>query len=381
MHDKTRSAAGPFVRRHWLGCVLLLGAAILILVAPHGSAHSQDAGLFGLVTTLNHALFPHAAESDKIPDRPHAIWAAIRFTIKEYNLIPFAKLRRLRVGSIYPHLGRLRVLAGGRTELYDYHNNIIFPDQMGELKKMVARLHAEGFRVVPWISMKRAKPEHSFFLHDDWEPVVQVAQTLAEEVGVDGLQLDPEPLNVRDIPALNQGLERLSTVMRGRELSVAVPKLVPGAPEYDSGYQWGDVKYYRQLTRANALCLMSYDTDITSVPAYKKLLRNNLAVARGLFGEKQVFLGMPSYPLEIVPKGRRRPAHMSHNMPPEDGATFAEAIRDHPDLNYLSGIAIYDLEEPEDRNWSAAFQIAERAMMSLNAVWGQAIPEGSAGAK
>src|SRR5262249_3125847 len=159
--------------------------------------------------------------------------------------------------------------------------------------------------------------------------------------------------NVRDIPALNAGLDRLAPPMRGRELGVAVPKLVPGAPEYDSGYQWGDPRYYKALVHANALYLMTYDTAITSTTEYKKLVNRNLSVARGLFGQKQVFLGMPAYPLDIVPKGHKRPAHMSHNMPPEDGGVFASALKDQPDLSYVTGIAVYDLEEPEDKNWLA----------------------------
>jgi hypothetical protein len=369
-------------------CARTATLAIALALALPPSARGQDFGLAGTVALATRLVDPRTARGDDAAPRPHSIWSAIRFTVREYPLIPFAELRRLGIGTIHPHLGRLRVVPGRGPELYDYYGNVILPDQTGEFTRMVRRLHGEGFRVVPWISMKKAKPDGSFWIHDDWRPVARVARFLINQLGVDGLQLDPEPLNVRDVPALNAGLSVLEPVLAGRELSIAVPKLVPGCDEKESGYQWPTLRPYHELTHANALYIMSYDTSLAEKTSYGELLRTNLQVAKALTGRKRVYLGMPSYPPEVVPAARRprrragrrglataaapSPANVrtSHSIPPEDGVTFAESVADHPDLAHLAGIAIYDLEEPEDRNWLASWQLAERGMARINAVLG-----------
>ena len=88
------------------------------------------------------------------------------------------------------------------------------------------RRQAEGFRVVPFLSVKRAKPEGSFWIYDDWRPLLATVRAMVDELGIDGIQLDPEPLNVRDVPALNTGLGWLAGVLGGRELGVATHQLV-----------------------------------------------------------------------------------------------------------------------------------------------------------
>lgn len=307
-------------------------------------------------------------------DRPHAVWAAIRFTIKEYPLIPFERLRELGVGTIFPHFGRLRVLPDGKVELYDFYGNVLWPDQRAELKKMVAKLHSEGFRVIPWLSVKRHKPEGSFWIYDNWAPLVKTVKRFVDELKIDGFQLDPEPLNVCDVAALNTGCGWLKRALGERELGVATPKLVPGTPDIESGYQWGDTRPFAKLTNADALYLMTYDTRCQTPAEYAKLLDDNLAVAREMCGSTRVYMGLPSYPLEPVKKDAKKPKKdappprpPAHVMPPEEGRTFARALLRHRDLSMLSGIAVYDLEEPEDKNWLAAWLQAEEGLESLNA--------------
>lgn len=308
-------------------------------------------------------------------ERPHAVWAAIRFTVKEYPLIPFARLRELGVGTIFPHFGRFRVLKNGTCELYDYYGNVLWPDRKGELKKMVAKLHAEGFKVIPWLSVKRHKPEGSFWIYDNWAPLVKTVRAFVKELKIDGFQLDPEPLNVVDVPALNTGLGWLKKVLKNHELGVATPKVVPGTPDIESGYQWGDGTPFTQLTNADALYLMTYDTRCQTPAEYAKLLDDNLAVAREVCGQARVYLGLPSYPLEPVKKDAKKkakkdappPRPPAHVMPPEEGRTFARALLRHKDLGMLSGIAVYDLEEPEDKNWLGAWMLAEEGLEALNA--------------
>jgi hypothetical protein len=313
---------------------------------------------------------PSPETSPAAPVRPHAIWAAIRFTCREYSLMPFDRMREMGIGTIYPHFGRLRVTKQGRVELYDFYGKVLWPDQKSEMKKMVARLHAEGFRVVPWLSVKREKPEGSFWIYDDWTPLLETVRACVDEMGIDGFQLDPEPLNVCDVDALNQGLAWLAKVLDGREVGVAVPKLVPGTPAQESGFQWPDVAPYRALTHATTMQIMSYDTRCQNPAAYTKLLRDNLAVARALAGKTPVYMGLPCYPADPPPKPvrgkKKKPLHLpAHVMPPEDGRTFARALRDHPDTSALAGVAIYDLEEPEDKNWFAAWGLAQLGMETL----------------
>lgn len=320
------------------------------------------------------ALAPRALATE----RPHAVWAAIRFTVKEYPLIPFERLRELGVGTIFPHFGRLRVLKSGKVELYDYHNNVLWPDQKGELKKMVAKLHAEGFKVIPWLSVKRHKPEGSFWIYDNWAPVVKTVRAFVKELGIDGFQLDPEPLNVVDVPALNTGLGWLKRALKDRELGVATPKVVPGTPDIESGYQWGDGRPFAQLTNADALYLMTYDTRCQTPAEYTKLLDDQIEIAREVCGQARVYLGLPAYPLEPVkkpdPKKKDKkpkkdappPRPPAHVMPPEEGRTFARALLRHKNLGMLSGIAVYDLEEPEDKNWLGAWLMAEEGLEALN---------------
>ena len=308
-----------------------------------------------------------------VTDRPHAIWAAIRFTVKEYALIPFERLRALGIGTIYPHVGRMRVTAKGKVELYDFHGNVLWPDQKAEMRKMVERLHAEGFRVVPWLSVKREKPEGSFWIYDNWAPLVKTVRAMVVELGIDGFQLDPEPLNVIDVPALNTGLGWLATrALRGREVGVAVPKLVPGTPDNDSGFKWPSVDPYLQLTNATTIQIMSYDTRCQDSPAYVGLLRDNLQVATALTGHARVYMGLPCYPADPKPVQRKprkgQPFKLrlaAHLMPPEDGHTFAKALRNQKGMSALAGVAIYDLEEPEDRNWSGAWGLAQDGMQML----------------
>jgi hypothetical protein len=350
-------------------------AAALIAFAP--AARAQDYGLFTTMALTASILKPQAPAHETATRRPHAIWSAIRFTVKEYPLMPFARLRQLGVGSIYPHFGRLRVTPKG-VELYDFYGNVLWPDQKSEMKKMVARLHAEGFRVIPWISVKRAKPEGSFWIYDDWTPMLATTRALIDELGIDGFQLDPEPLNVRDVPALNTGLGWMRSVMGGRELSVAVPQMVAGTPEHESGFRWPDTKAYQQLTHADSLCLMTYDTRLDKPADYQALIHANVAVAKAMQGRARVYLGMPSYPnapLKNPPKhkghkkgkGPAKPApRAAHLMPPEDGRNFAAGLKGHPDLKYLAGIAVYDLEEPEDLNWLAAWKLAEAGLEEIN---------------
>ena len=317
---------------------------------------------------------PAEAAPEPAPKRPHAVWAAIRFTIKEYELIPFARLRELGVGTIFPHFGRLRVLANGRVELYDFYGNVIWPDHRAELKKMVARLHQEGFRVIPWLSVKRAKPEGSFWIYDNWAPLVKTVKSFVTDLKIDGFQLDPEPLNVCDVTALNTGLGWLKRVLRERELGVATPKLVPGTPDIESGYQWGGVEPFAKLTNADALYLMTYDTRAPDPAAYARLLDDNLAVARKLCGSTRVYLGLPAYPADPPPKPKQPrpgqppepPRPPAHAMPPEEGHTFARALLRHKDLGMLAGVAVYDLEEPGDAHWLAAWTLAEDGLAALN---------------
>lgn len=345
-----------------------LAAALIAFASP---LCAQDYGLLSTVALTAAILRPEAPARERAVERPHAIWSAIRFTVKEYPLIPFARLRQLGIGAIYPHFGRLRVTPRG-VELYDFYGNVLWPNQKAEMRRMVERCHAEGFRVIPWLSVKRAKPEGSFWIYDDWTPVVATTRALIRDLGIDGLQLDPEPMNVRDVPALNTGLGWMKSVMGGRELSVAVPQMVPGTPESESGFRWPDTRPYEQLTHADALCLMTYDTRLDRASDYQALVRRNVEVARALAGRAKVYLGMPSYPTAPLknPKRKAKPGkpapRAAHLIPPEDGRTFAAALKDHPDLKHLAGVAIYDLEEPEDLNWLAAWKLAQTGMEELN---------------
>ena len=345
------------------------------------SLHTMSPRRFGLSAAfLILAALPALAalRAPAAPERPHAIWAAIRFTVKEYALIPFQRLRELGVGTIYPHFGRLRVTRvgkmGGKVELYDFYGNVLWPTQKAEMKKMVARLHAEGFRVVPWLSVKREKPEGSFWIYDNWAPLVRTVKSLVDDMGIDGFQLDPEPLNVVDVPALNIGLGWLAArALKGRELGVAVPKLVPGTPAIESGFNWPDLTPYLQLTNATTLQIMSYDTRCQDIPSYVRLLRDNLQVVQGLCGQCKVYMGLPAYPADPKPAPRKvkkgqppgPPRLAAHVMPPEEGRIFARALMKQKGMDALAGVAIYDLEEPEDKNWSAAWELAQRGMEML----------------
>ncbi|MBI4860819.1 MAG: TIR domain-containing protein [Candidatus Riflebacteria bacterium] len=308
----------------------------------------------------------------------HSAWAEADWWRKGTTpAMPFQRMRQLGIGTVYPFIGRL--LAGGTTTGYPGQGGLK-PWPLDRFADLVKTLKERKFRVVPFVTLMDVEGTPGYFrLRDDWTPFIALVRHLVDELGCDGIQLSAEPLHaVRDVGTFNAHLVHLKRILGVRELSVTVPPLSPGVPPDDQGYTWPGTGPYAALTAADTICVMSYNRGyraIRDVPAqqrvgaswrhdyYRQVLHRCLDIGKAVRPGQRVFLGMPCYPPEYST------VDQLHQIPPEDGLTFARALAGHENLRQLAGVAVFDLQSNSDPVWPACWRLAQEGLAILNSGW------------
>ena len=260
-----------------------------------------------------------------------------------------ASLRERGIRRIYPFLGPMDAQGWPGWRSKAGHVRYV-PGRAGAF---LAAFHkaAPEIRVIPWTGGNLGQDVH---LEDAAQrrAFAEHARTLVE-LGADGIQLNVEPMP-SGTPAYLDLLREVKAAIGARTLSVAA--YPPPQPGEKSGETYWELPFLREVCGiAGELAVMSYDTGLTSAPAYEALVSTwtqQLAATLPPFGAQpeakgcEWLMGVPAYDDD---KDYHRPdvETVEHNL-----KGVMAALRQMVSAPGFRGVAVYASFSADDAKWA-----------------------------
>ncbi len=284
----------------------------------------------------------------------NAAWLGVEWSMEPHSLEQAtalaADLRARQITTIYVYVSYLKP-GGVFNPTYEYAAAFV-----SDLKSSAPELDVQAWLGVP-VKLPPGAPLTSGYvdLNDPTARVtiVRFSRFVVEELGYDGVHLDPEPIVSGDPAALALLDEVRAAIGPQARLSIAAREITPLLPEADlivnRWFTWR-ADYYREVVaRVDQIALMAYDSHAPIGWLYEQWMRFQvIALTTGLRdAEVDVFVGIPTSEEHTA----------SHNPAAENMTTgLAGLISGLNDLSaqpeVITGVAIYPYWETGDDEWA-----------------------------
>ncbi len=195
------------------------------------------------------------------------------------------------VRDVYLHVGPIDSDGGIPPERYKELSNFL----------SVSRQYGDRIRFLAWMGQLRSKLP----LQDNAvrRRIVQTAQTLIHDYGMDGIHYDIEPIVDDDTEFLYLLEDTKKAIGEDKILSVALPELIPDyvfrltRKIIDLKSYLASDYYHDVAERSDQVAVMTYENSIKQAWLYRYFIKNEVIWLTQLFSDldTKVIIGLPTY--------------------------------------------------------------------------------------
>ncbi len=323
-----------------IGCVRLLAIISLIVIA---------------VTLRACFLRPMTNDAgDHFNRRHNAAWLGVEWSMEPHTSDDVATLvtdlRARQIATVFVYVSYLKP-TGTFNPTYDHA--LKFTSNM---KRLAPELEVQGWLGVP-VKAPTGYPSASGYIDinaaENRSTIAQFSRFVVDDLGFDGVHLDPEPIVTEDASLLALLDETRSAIGPHARLSIAAREITPIFPEADliinRWFTWR-ADFYREVARrVDQVAVMTYDSHAPFAFWYEQWIRHQVIQLTASLRETKadVFIGIPT----------SEERSSSHDPNAENMMTglngLLAGLNDldaHPEI--ITGVAIYPYWETTNNEWT-----------------------------
>jgi hypothetical protein len=282
----------------------------------------------------------------------NAAWLGVEWSMDPHNATEVAALaedlQRRQIDTIFVYVSYLKP-TGLFNPTYTHAHEFV-----AALKQAAPQIEIQAWLGIP-VKAPPGSPLASGYIDLSdatvQQTIVDFSRSAVQELGFDGIHLDPEPIGSDDQALLKLLREIRSTLGENKHLSIAIPARLPVVGEVPllSQLVWSTGYYTAVTSEVDAVAVMTYDSAMPAAFLYQSWLQLQVvSLTQALDGTRaDVYIGIPA-------SEETTGAHLpwAENMRAGLGGVVAGLNDSDSCSNVITGVAIYPYWEMSDDKWT-----------------------------
>ncbi len=281
----------------------------------------------------------------------NAAWLGVEWSMEPHSISEVEKLvaalKKRQITTIFVYVSYLKP-NGEFNPTYNHAREFVTA-----FKQAAPDIEVQAWLGVP-VKVPAGTPGASGYV-ELAEPGVQdtianFSRSVVQELGFDGVHLDPEPIMNDDLALLQLLKEVRSTLGEDKHLSMATPARLPVAGEVPllGNLIWSKEYYATVASKVDGIAVMTYDSAMPAAFLYRSWTQLQVvSLTQALAGtHAHIYLGVPT-------SEERTGSHLpwAENMQTGLGGVIAglNDAESHPDV--ITGVAVYPYWETSEDEW------------------------------
>ncbi len=282
----------------------------------------------------------------------NAAWLGVEWSMEPHSREEIRELaqhlRDHQISTVYVYVSYLKP-TGLFNPTYDYAKEFV-----AELKVVYPDVDVQAWLGIPVKAPPGTLVALGYIdLNDAMvrQTIVDFSRSVVEDLGFDGVHLDPEPIGNNDQALLRLLRDIRSTVGNNKHLSIAVPGRLPIVGEMPLLDQmvWSNDYYTAVASEVNGVAVMTYDSAMPADFLYQSWLQLQVVtLTQALDGtHANVYIGIPT-------SKETTGAHVPwvENMRAGLMGVIAGLNDAESHAEIITGVAIYPYWETSDEEWA-----------------------------